>query len=165
MKSYWICKSFSIPASSNPLLLLDKIFLVGFLICQTFIWLNNSLLKSGQRSAPHFWKPARAYLAGFQKLFANSKAFCTKQLRIYKFNVKLKGQLKIFFNLPDSILTKTHHTIPLLASPLLCPCLFNYALNCTMIKHNKNNLDPILSSFFYLHHLSRATRIKSEPRS
>jgi hypothetical protein len=30
-----------------------------------------------------FSKLARAYLPGFQKLFANSKAFCAKRQRIY----------------------------------------------------------------------------------
>jgi hypothetical protein len=33
-------------------------------------------------------------LTGFKKLFANSKGFRAKQQRIYKFNIKLKGQLK-----------------------------------------------------------------------
>jgi hypothetical protein len=31
-------------------------------------------------------------LAGFKKLFANSKGFRAKWRRIYKFNIKLKGQ-------------------------------------------------------------------------
>ncbi len=43
-----------------------------------------------------FGKPARAHLAGFQKLFANSKAFRAKRQRISSFNIKLKGQLKNF---------------------------------------------------------------------
>jgi hypothetical protein len=30
-----------------------------------------------------FWKPASSYLAGFQKLFTNSKAFRAKRQRIY----------------------------------------------------------------------------------
>jgi hypothetical protein len=33
-------------------------------------------------------------LAGFKKLFANSKAFRGKRLRINLFNIKLKGQFK-----------------------------------------------------------------------
>jgi hypothetical protein len=33
-------------------------------------------------------------LAGFEKLFPNSKAFCAKWLRINQFNIKLKGQFK-----------------------------------------------------------------------
>jgi hypothetical protein len=33
-------------------------------------------------------------LAGFERLFANSITFHAKGLRIYKFNIKLKGQYK-----------------------------------------------------------------------
>jgi hypothetical protein len=32
-------------------------------------------------------------LAGFEKLFTNSMAFHAKELRIYSFSIKLKGQL------------------------------------------------------------------------
>jgi hypothetical protein len=36
---------------------------------------NSPILKAGQSQLSDFKKPARIYLAGFQKLFANSKAF------------------------------------------------------------------------------------------
>jgi hypothetical protein len=43
-------------------------------------------------------KASQGQFRGFSKLFANSKAFCAKQLRIYKLIIKLKGQLK-FLNI------------------------------------------------------------------
>jgi hypothetical protein len=68
--------------------------------------LCRELLKAGQNQLANFesrpeptrrvWMPARAHLAGFKKLFANSKALRAKRQRISSFNVKLKGQLKIF---------------------------------------------------------------------
>jgi hypothetical protein len=39
-------------------------------------------LKVSQSQLADFEKPAKAYLAGFQKLFANSKAFRSKRQRI-----------------------------------------------------------------------------------
>jgi hypothetical protein len=38
-------------------------------------------------------------LAGFKKLFANSKGFRAKWQRIYEFDIKLKGQLKKIMNI------------------------------------------------------------------
>jgi hypothetical protein len=37
--------------------------------------MNNSLLKSGQHSAHHFWKLASGNLSGLEKLSANSMLF------------------------------------------------------------------------------------------
>jgi hypothetical protein len=50
---------------------------------------HKYLLKSRQRSANYFGKPARAHLAGFQKVSANSKAFGVRQLKIL-ISMKLK---------------------------------------------------------------------------
>ncbi len=103
-KAFEFAKSFLKPASSNPLLLLDNRFLGAAPrafesrpepTCR--FWkparAKSPILKASQSqltdfvSRPEptrwFWKPARAYLPGFQKLFANSKAFRAKRQRIF----------------------------------------------------------------------------------
>ncbi len=117
-KAFEFAKSLLKSASSNPLLLLDNRFLKAAPrafeswpepTCR--FWKParaNSPIKYASQShladfetrpepTRRFWKPARAYLPSFQKLFANSKAFCAKQIRICLFNIKLKGQLTFFW--------------------------------------------------------------------
>jgi hypothetical protein len=56
--------------------------------------MNNSLLKSGQHSAHHFWKLAIGNLAGFEKLSANSKALGAKQQKNLSIQYEIKGTVK-----------------------------------------------------------------------
>ncbi len=117
---YWI--NYFLAISREKLLNLRKAFqnrrvqiLCSYWITD-FLELCRELLKAGQSQLADFesrpeptrqvWMPARAnspilkarqsHLVGFQKLFANSKAFCTKLQRISSFNIKLKGQLNNF---------------------------------------------------------------------
>jgi hypothetical protein len=55
-------------------------------------WLSKALGVAPRN--PLFNRSKGFELAGFKKLFENSKAFCAKQLRINLFNIKSKRQFK-----------------------------------------------------------------------
>jgi hypothetical protein len=93
-KAIEFAKCFLKLVSSNPLLLLDNRFLGAvprafeswpeptqrFLNPPNIFPVKNLSFEMRTR---HYLKLARVYLAGFQKLFANSKSFHTKWRRIY----------------------------------------------------------------------------------
>jgi hypothetical protein len=56
---------------------------------------SQSQLTAGQSQLANF-ESRPGPLPGFQKLFANSKAFRANWQRLYYFNIKLKGQLTSF---------------------------------------------------------------------
>ncbi len=97
--SYWVTEFLEL---RQELLKAGQSQLASFEIRQIYYRFtgNNYLLKSEQR--PPLLKAGQDLPRRFSKAFRQLKSFLCLRQRIYKFNVKLKGQLKFFRYLPDS---------------------------------------------------------------